>query len=85
MGLVMAGGPIIQSSDLESTFQALRNRDPSKLESQDVPYTPDYKQIPNQNYAPTTSVSGAWGGGMTRYASAASNAGIIYGQPQFFI
>ena len=79
----MAKGPIIQASDLESTFKALRNRDPLRLQNEEVPYSPDYKTVPKQNFAPTTSVStGAWGNGMTRTAS--GNPGIIYGQPQFF-
>jgi len=81
----MAGGPVIQTSNLSDTFRALRNRDPSKLISQDVPYAPDYKSVPSQNYGPTTSVSNAFGGGgMYRFGSASSNSGIIYGQPQFF-
>lgn len=81
----MAGGPIIQSSDIESTFRAIRNRNPQSLREQNIPYTPDYKQVPYQNYAPTASVSGAFGGnGMYKYASSSANAGMIYGQPQFF-
>ena len=78
----MAGGPIIQSNDLEGTFRALRNQDPSKLRDRTVPYAPDFKQIPYQNYASTTSVHAA--GGMSRYAGASASAGMIYGQPQFF-
>jgi len=77
--------PIIQTLDLESTFQSLRNRDPSKIERQVIKSHPDYKRVPRQNYAPTTSVNtGSWGNGMARFASVASNPGIIYGQPQFF-
>lgn len=76
------GGPIIQTSNLDATFNALRNQDPSKMMGKSVPYSPDYKSIPNQNYAPTTSVHGAFGGGFNRFAS--SNSGIVYGQPQFF-
>ena len=76
-------GTIIQQTDLESTFRALRNQDPAKLEKQSVPYSPDYKAIPSQNYAPTTSVN-AFGGGMQRFAASTASAGIVYGQPQFF-
>ena len=75
-------GPIIQSGDLESTFKALRNRDPLKLEKQEVPYSQDYPSIPRQNYPSTTSVHGAFPNSMTRFAS--NQAGIVYGQPQFF-
>lgn len=79
-----SGVPIIQTSNLDETFQALRNQDPARMRENQVPHTPDYKHIPNQNFAPTTSVSGAFGGGMTRFASAAAGGGMIYGQPQFF-
>jgi len=80
-----SNGPIIQTSNLDATFQALKNQDPSKLKEQNVPASPAYKEIPNQNYAPTTSVHGAFGGGsMYRFASASANSGIVYGQPQFF-
>ena len=75
--------PIIQTNDLESTFNALRNQDPIKVRKKEVPRHSDYKSIPNQNYAPTTSVHGAFGSSMNRYASA-GNSGIVYGQPQFF-
>ena len=77
-------GPIIQTADLENTFRALRSKDPRYVERQNVPYHPDYKTVPNQNYAPTTSVQTGWGGGMTRTASASASGGIVYGQPQFF-
>jgi len=77
-----SNGPVIQTNDLDSTFRAIRNQDPSKMRENGVPYTPDYKSIPNQNYAPTTSVHGAFGSGFNRFAGA--NSGIVYGQPQFF-
>ena len=78
-------GPIIQTADLENTFRALRSKDPRYVERQNVPYHPDYKTVPNQNYAPTTSVQTGWGGGgMQKYASASASGGIVYGQPQFF-
>ena len=80
----MAGEPIIQTSGLGSTFNALRNRDPQRLERQKVPIHRDYKEIPRQNFAPTSSVHGAFGGHMTRQASAVAGGGIVYGQPQFF-
>jgi len=76
----MTDGPILQTTDLENTIRALRNRNPQELSRQSVPSAPDYKSIPNQNYAPTTTVGGAF----NRYASASGNAGIVYGQPQFF-
>jgi hypothetical protein len=75
-------GPIIQTTDLEGTFQALRNQDPAKLSSQEVPLHREYKSIPRQNYSPITGVTGALSTpSMTRYAS---GGGIVYGQPQFF-
>jgi len=77
-------GPQIQTSDLDQTFRAIRNQDPSKLTRESIPYSPDYKSIPSQNYAPTTSVAGAFGNSFTRFASASGNGGITYGQPQFF-
>lgn len=80
----MAGEPIIQTSGLGSTFNALRNRNPQRLEQQHIPVNRDYKSIPNRNLAPTSSVHGAFGGHMTRQASATSGGGIVYGQPQFF-
>ena len=81
----MAGEPIIQTSGLGSAFNALRNRDPQRLERQKIPIHRDYKEIPRQNFAPTSSVSGAFGGhNMTRQASAVAGGGIVYGQPQFF-
>jgi len=67
--------PIIQTTNLESTLRAIRSRNPQYLEKQVVPYHADYKTIPNQNFAPTTSV---------RTASASGSGGMIYGQPQFF-
>jgi very-short-patch-repair endonuclease len=71
------------TSGLEQTFKALRSRDPSKVGKKIVSPHPDYKRIPKHNYAPTASVeTGSWGTGMARYA--ATNSGIIYGQPQFF-
>ncbi len=73
-------GPIIQTTDLENTLRAIRNQNPSYLSRQDIPYNPDYKSIPNQNYAPTTIVHGAF----NKFASATANGGIVYGQPQFF-
>jgi len=73
---------IIVSSDLEQTFRALRNRDPSKISKQTIAPHPDYKRIPKHNYAPVASVNtGEWGGGMSRYASGNST---MYGQPTFF-
>lgn len=75
---------IIQTANLDQTFQALRNQDPSKMKDVVVPRNQDYKSIPSQNYAPTTSVHGAFGNGMNRFASASSSGGMIYGQPQFF-
>ena len=74
--------PSIQVTDLESTFHAIKNSNPQELSKHRIPHTPDYKSIPDQNYAPSSTVSGAFGGGMNRYAS--SGAGIIYGQPTFF-
>ena len=77
-------GSLIQTTDLEGTFQALRRGDPLKLGRESIPYSPDYPAVPNQNYAPTTSVSTSWGSsGMTRQAQGLST-GIVYGQPQFF-
>lgn len=74
--------PIIQTADLSRTFQALRNRDPARVQNQIVESHPDYRRIPRNNYAPVTSVeTGSWGNGMARFAS---GAGTIYGQPQFF-
>lgn len=81
----MGDSPIIQTTDLEGTFKALRNRDPANVEKQIVPNHPDYKRIPSRNYAPTVAVeTGGWGNGMARFASVATNPGMIYGQPQFF-
>lgn len=71
------------TNNLEETFRALRNRDPSKLSKSEVPQHQSYKPIPRQNYAPTSSAHTQWGNGMAKFASAAS-AGTIYGQPQFF-
>ena len=78
--------PIIQTTNLSDTFQALRNRDPLKIQRQTIEEHPDYKRVPRTNYAPIAVVNtGSWGGGggMTRYAGA-STGGTIYGQPGFF-
>jgi hypothetical protein len=77
-------GNIIQTANLDQTFQALRNQDPSKMRDVVIPRSTDYKSIPSQNYAPTTSVSGAFSNGMNRFAGASGSGGMIYGQPQFF-
>lgn len=74
----------IISSNLEDTFRALRSRDPQKVEKMDVPANKGYKYIPNQNYAPTTSISSTFGGGSIMKTASANNGGIVYGQPQFF-
>ena len=73
-----------QTTNIEQSFRALRNRDPNKLSKSKVPEHKDYRKVPRQNYAPSTTVStGGWGNGnagtMRKYAS-----GTIYGQPQFF-
>jgi very-short-patch-repair endonuclease len=73
----------LQTTNLETTFRALRNRDPAKLAKSEVPQHASYRPIPRQNYAPTSAASTQWGNGMAKFASAAS-AGTIYGQPQFF-
>lgn len=79
----MAEEDIILTSGLEGTFQALRNRDPSKVSKRVIEKHPDYPRIPNRNHAPVAAVNtGGWGSGMSRTAS--TNTGIIYGQPQFF-
>jgi len=71
---------MIQTSDLQNTFKALRNQDPAKMMANKIPYSPDYKTIPQQNLAPTSSANtGSWGNGMAKFAS-----GVVYGQPQFF-
>ncbi len=80
----MANGGFIQTNNLGETFRALRNQDPSKMREIIVPGSPEYKSIPSQNYAPTTSSHGAFNAGMNRFAGASSNSGIVYGQPQFF-
>jgi len=73
----------IITSGLNQAFQALRSRDPAKVSRQVITNHPDYKRVPSHNYAPTAAVStGSWGSGMMR--TAATNNGIIYGQPQFF-
>ena len=73
--------PIIQTTDLESTFEALRNQNPMRMTEREIPYSPDYKSIPQQNLAPTGSTyTGSWGNGMAKFAS----GGVVYGQPQFF-
>ena len=74
----MPGGEII-TANLEQTFHALKNQDPARVLAQQIPSSNFYKPIPSQNLAPTVSVTG-----FNRYASASSNAGIVYGQPQFF-
>ena len=71
--------PILQTANLEQTFQALKYQDPAKVARQDVPSAGGYKKIPNQNYAPTVATHG-----FNRYASAADQSSITYGQPQFF-
>jgi len=74
--------PVIQTSDLARTFQALRSRDPSKISKQIIEEHPDYKRVPRHNYSPTAAVNtGSWGSGMSRFAS---SAGVVYGQPAFF-
>jgi len=79
--------PVIQTSNLSDTFQALRSKDPLKIQRQDIEGHPDYKKVPRTNYAPIAVVNtGSWGGGsggMTRMAGA-STGGTIYGQPGFF-
>lgn len=81
----MTNPVIIQTTDLEGTFQALRHGDPLK-DLQPPPSGITSRGVPERNYATTTSVNtGSWGAGpnpMLKMAS--SNAGIIYGQPQFF-
>jgi len=72
-----------QTTDLESTFRALRNRDPSKLAKSSIPIHKSYRPVPKQNFAPTSGATTQWGNGFAKFASAAS-AGTIYGQPQFF-
>ena len=79
----MSGNNTIQTSNLEGTFRALKNGNPTIIRETYAPHTPEYKSIPDQNYASTTSVSGAFGG-LSKFGGAASNAGMIYGQPQFF-
>lgn len=79
----MTTGGFIQTNNLDQTFRALKHQDPSKIRDIIVPNSPEYKSIPNQNYAPTTS-SRALGSGMTKFAGASTNSGIVYGQPQFF-
>jgi len=76
--------PIIQTTNLDTYFKALRDRDPAKLSNSEIPSNDDYKDVPRQNYAPTTSVEGAFNGHLAKYASAAMGGGVVYGQPQFF-
>jgi very-short-patch-repair endonuclease len=72
------------TSGLDGAFKALRSNNPLNIEKHVIKPHPDYKRVPKNNFAPTSSVNtGDWGGGMSRYASAAS-AGTIYGQPAFF-
>ena len=73
--------PIIQTTNLTETFQALRGRDPLKIQNTVVPNNQGYKPIPRSNYAPSAFINM---GGMTRTASASGGGGTIYGQPQFF-
>ena len=76
--------PIIQTSNLNQTFRALRNNDPLKVQNQVVENHPDYKRVPKNNYAPIATVNtGNWGQSMMRTA-AGQSGGMIYGQPQFF-
>jgi hypothetical protein len=78
----MADTPIVDTSDLSSTLRALKNGDPLRVSKQNIQQHPDYKRVPNNNYAPVASAhTGSWGNGMSRFAS---GSGIIYGQPQFF-
>ena len=75
----------IQTTNLESTFNALRNRNPQYLERQQIPENDGYKPIPQQNYAPSTTTSAFGSGGMYRFAAGSTSAGgVVYGQPQFF-
>ena len=75
----------IQTNNLESTFRALRNRNPQNLEKQVVPLHRDYKGIPKQNYSPTTTTNAFGSDQMYRFASASTGGGgVVYGQPQFF-
>lgn len=72
------------TANLNQTFQALRNRDPLKVQNQTIPDHQDYKRVPQRNYAPIgTTNTGSWGGVGNRSASIA-NSNLIYGQPQFF-
>ena len=76
--------PIIQTTDLEATFQALRHRDPIQVGKERIPHHHDYKDVPSRNFAPTVAVNtGSWGSPMMRTASFNGPPGIIYGQPQF--
>lgn len=76
---------LIQTNNLENTFRALRNRNPQFLENQTVPSHRDYKDVPRQNYAPTTATTAFGDGNMYRYAAASTGGGgVVYGQPQFF-
>jgi len=74
-------GPVILTSNLDEAFRALKSGDPAKLSKLNIPSHPDYKSIPNQNYAPSTTVHGL-DFGMSRFAQ--TTGGTIYGQPQFF-
>jgi len=77
----MAKNPIIQTTDLENTFDALKHGRP-------ITHREDYsggegsEGIPNQNFvSPATANTGLGAGaGLSKYAS----SGVIYGQPQFF-
>ena len=73
---------IIQTSDLSNTFQALKNRDLSKIERAIARVERQEARTP---LSPITSIStGSWGNGEANMTRQASGGGIIYGQPQFF-
>ena len=64
------------TADLDSVFRSLRDRDKSKISPRILSKQPDYKRIPNNNYAPSgIANTGSWGNGMTRTAS--GNSGMI--------
>jgi very-short-patch-repair endonuclease/intein/homing endonuclease len=71
----------IQTSNLENTFQALKNQNVSEIIQRSVP---DYKSVPNQNYPSNIGPVSAFNGGMYKFGGAAPSGGMIYGQPQFF-
>ena len=84
--------PILQTTNLDQTFRALRNRDPQKIANRSIAPHQDYPLVPSRNFAPTGAVeTGSWGSGEARFGPwrsgmqrFASDSGIIYGQPQFF-